>query len=106
MHPTRACITDDATSISIRNVLVLPLACVAGAVDAMSYMRLGQVLTAHMTGNTAFLGLALGQAEIGAAIRSSIALVGFLGGAWLGAWVTSRGQHGGNGRMLSPCPWR
>src|ERR687891_1242823 len=28
-----------ATSIPIRNVLVLLLACVAGAVDAMSYMR-------------------------------------------------------------------
>src|SRR5918996_2479828 len=84
-----------ATSITLRNGLVLLLACVAGSVDAVSYMSLGQVFTANMTGNTVLLGLALGQAESGAAIRSSIALVGFLGGASLGAWVTSRGQHGG-----------
>jgi uncharacterized membrane protein YoaK (UPF0700 family) len=96
VEPARTCITPTtATSITIRNVLVLLLACVAGVVDAVSYMRLGHVFTANMTGNTVLLGLALGQEESPAVIRSSMALVGFLGGASLGAWVTSRGQHGG-----------
>jgi uncharacterized membrane protein YoaK (UPF0700 family) len=70
---------------------------VAGAVDALSYMGLGQVLTANMTGNTVLLGLALGQAETSAAVRSSIALAGFLVGASLGASVTSRGPLGSMG---------
>jgi uncharacterized membrane protein YoaK (UPF0700 family) len=86
-----------APSTLVRDVLVLLLACVAGAVDALSYMGLGQVLTANMTGNTVLLGLALGQAETSAAVRSSIALAGFLVGASLGASVTSRGPLGSMG---------
>ena len=37
--------------------------------DAVSYLMLGRVFTANMTGNTVLLGLALvqGQAEIGRA---------------------------------------
>lgn len=89
-----------ATSMLVRDVLVLLLACVAGAVDALSYMGLGQVLTANMTGNTVLLGLALGQAETRAAARSSIALVGFLLGASLGASMTSRGQPGSMGSPM------
>lgn len=84
-----------ATSMTTHNVLVLLLACVAGAVDAISYMRLGHIFTANMTGNTVLLGLALGQAESRALLRSSMALVGFIGGASLGTWVTSRGDDGG-----------
>ena len=83
------------TSITLRNGLVLLLACVAGSVDAVSYMGLGHVFTANMTGNTVLLGMALGQAESRAVARSSMALMGFLAGAFLGAWVSNRGQHGG-----------
>jgi len=50
---------------AIRNVLLLLLACVAGSVDAVSYVGLGHVFTANMTGNTVLLGLALGHAEHG-----------------------------------------
>ncbi len=83
------------TSITLRNGLVLLLACVAGGVNAVSYMSLGHVFAANMTGNTVLLGLALGQAESQAVVRSSLALIGFLAGAFLGAWVSSRGQHSG-----------
>ena len=63
------------TSITLRNELVLLLACVAGSVDAVSYMGLGHVFTANMTGNTVLLGMALGQAESQAVARSSLALM-------------------------------
>jgi uncharacterized membrane protein YoaK (UPF0700 family) len=72
MDPTRAPAPPTATSITIRNVLVLLLACVAGSVDAVSYMSLGHVFTANMTGNTVLLGLALGQAESQAVARSGV----------------------------------
>jgi uncharacterized membrane protein YoaK (UPF0700 family) len=39
--------------------------------------------------------MALGQAESQAVARSSLALMGFLAGAFLGAWVSSRRQHSG-----------
>ena len=82
-----------ATSINVRNRLLLLLAWVAGGVDAISYLRLGGVFTANMTGNTVLLGLALGQLERQAAVRSSLALVGFLVGVALGAWTANRGRH-------------
>jgi len=50
-------------SITIRNMLLLLLACAAGAIDAISYLGLGRVFTANMTGNTVLLGLALVQAD-------------------------------------------
>jgi uncharacterized membrane protein YoaK (UPF0700 family) len=46
-----------------------------------------------MTGNTVLLGMALGQEHSQAAIRSSLALAGFLVGVACGAWTASRGRH-------------
>jgi uncharacterized membrane protein YoaK (UPF0700 family) len=66
------------------------LAVAAGCVDAVSFLGLGQVLTAAMTGNTVLLGLALGQAELQAALRSIVALLGFFAGALLGASIVER----------------
>jgi uncharacterized membrane protein YoaK (UPF0700 family) len=83
------------TSIATRNMLLLLLACAAGAADAVSYMELGRVFTANMTGNTVLLGLALVQAESQAALRSALALAGFLVGGALGAWIVERGEPGG-----------
>jgi uncharacterized membrane protein YoaK (UPF0700 family) len=70
------------------------LAVAAGCVDATSFLGLGQVLTAAMTGNTVLLGLALGQADAQAALRSAVALGGFVAGAFVGAVIVGRGAHG------------
>ena len=81
--------------VTIRNGLLLLLACAAGAIDAISYLGLGRVFTANMTGNTVLLGLALVQADRQEALRASLALVGFLGGGILGAWVVEKGPSAG-----------
>jgi uncharacterized membrane protein YoaK (UPF0700 family) len=73
-------------------VLLLLLTSTAGYVDAVSYLGLERVFTANMTGNTVLLGLALVQEDSQAAIRSGLALVGFVGGCVLGAWIVERGQ--------------
>ena len=65
-------------------VLVLT-AFAAGAVDAISYVGLGHVFTANMTGNTVLLGLALGQVQGLASVRSLAALAGFALGVMAGA---------------------
>lgn len=57
----------------------------AGAVDAISYVGLGHVFTANMTGNTVLLGLALGQVQGLASLRSLAALGGFVLGVAAGA---------------------
>ncbi len=82
-------------SIAIRNGLLLLLACTAGAIDAISYLGLGRIFTANMTGNTVLLGLAVVQADRPEALRASLALVGFLAGGTLGAWVVEKGPRGG-----------
>lgn len=84
-----------STQVVTRNALLLLLACAAGYVDAVSYMELERVFTANMTGNTVLLGLALGRVESEAAIRSGLALAGFLVGVAVGAWVVERGRRDG-----------
>jgi uncharacterized membrane protein YoaK (UPF0700 family) len=83
-----------STAIATRNTLLLLLACAGGAVDAVSYMELGRVFTANMTGNTVLLGLALVQADSHAIVRSALALAGFLIGGAVGAWIVERGRSG------------
>ena len=67
--------------------MLLVLTWAAGMVDAVSYLGLGHVFTAMMTGNTVLLGLALAQGEMLAAARSILALLGFALGVTLGAMV-------------------
>lgn len=62
----------------------------AGAVDAISYVGLGHVFTANMTGNTVLLGLALGQVQGLASLRSLAALAGFALGVMSGALLVER----------------
>jgi uncharacterized membrane protein YoaK (UPF0700 family) len=73
-----------------RNGLLLALAFAAGYIDALSYLSLGRVFTANMTGNTVLLGMALAQLNGEAAVRSGLALGGFLAGAALAAWLVER----------------
>ena len=68
------------------------LAWAAGIVDAVSYLGLGRVFTAMMTGNTVLLALAIGQGESMAVLRSALALAGFSVGAATGALIVSRGR--------------
>jgi uncharacterized membrane protein YoaK (UPF0700 family) len=70
--------------------MLLALTMVAGSVDAISYLGLGHVFTAMMTGNTVLLGLALAQREFLAAIRSVLALLGFAIGVFIGAAIVER----------------
>jgi uncharacterized membrane protein YoaK (UPF0700 family) len=76
---------------AFKNALVLLLTGAAGYVDAISYLALGRVFTANMTGNTVLLGLALVQGDTDGAGRALLALAGFLVGGALGAALAYRG---------------
>jgi uncharacterized membrane protein YoaK (UPF0700 family) len=65
------------------------LALAAGFVDAASFLGLGRVFTANMTGNTVLLTIALARGSGDAAARSLAALGGFCGGAALGVAMTA-----------------
>src|SRR3954447_25088048 len=57
---------------------------VTGLVDAVSYIGLGHVFTANMTGNIVLLGFALAGVPGLSASRSLTALAAFLVGAVIG----------------------
>jgi uncharacterized membrane protein YoaK (UPF0700 family) len=62
-------------------------------VDAASYLALGHVFTANMTGNTVLFGLALVQGDVNTVGRVALALVGFVVGGALGAWIAYLGPR-------------
>src|SRR2546421_12470316 len=64
--------------------LLLGLTVVTGLVDAVSYLALGHVFTANMTGNVVFLGFAAAGGKGLSAPRSGTAVVAFLLGAVIG----------------------
>jgi len=74
---------------------VLLLTGAAGYVDAISYLALGRVFTANMTGNTVLFGLAIVQGDGGAVVRTALALGAFIGGTAIGAWLVHRGESPG-----------
>jgi len=65
---------------------------VTGLVDAVSFLSLGHVFTANMTGNIVFLAFATAHVSGLSIARSLTALLAFLVGAILGGWVIARGS--------------
>jgi uncharacterized membrane protein YoaK (UPF0700 family) len=77
--------------------MMVALTFVTGVVDATSYLRLGHVFVANMTGNVVFLGFALAGASGLSADSSLIALGSFLLGALAGGWIGAhRADHRGH----------
>lgn len=68
---------------------LLALTAVTGLVDAVSYLRLGRVFVANMTGNIVFLGFSVDPHSGLSAPASLIAIGGFL----LGALAGGRAAH-------------
>lgn len=74
----------------LRDWLLVALAAIAGYADALSYMALGQVFVANVTGSTVLLGLNLAQEHGYFALRASVALGGFLLGVSVAALIVDR----------------
>jgi uncharacterized membrane protein YoaK (UPF0700 family) len=78
--------------------LLLTLTVVTGLVDATSYLKLGHVFVANMTGNVVFLGFGIAGAG-GISVWASLTalgsfLVGGVAGGRIGArWSSNRGRH-------------
>jgi uncharacterized membrane protein YoaK (UPF0700 family) len=68
---------------------LLTLTAVTGLVDAVSYLRLGRVFVANMTGNVVFLGFSVDSHSGLSAIASIVAVAGFI----LGALAGGRAAH-------------
>jgi uncharacterized membrane protein YoaK (UPF0700 family) len=56
------------TSVAARPRVAITLAAIAGWVDAVGFLVLFGLFTAHLSGNTARLGVELGQGNVGLAL--------------------------------------
>ena len=80
--------------------LLLVLTIVTGLVDAVSYLKLGHVFVANMTGNIVFLGFAIAGATDFSLPASLVAVGAFVAGALMGGRLgASEGKH--RGRLLA-----
>lgn len=76
--------------------LLIAMTVVTGLVDAFSYLVLGHVFVANMTGNVVFLGFAIAGAHGFSIPASLVALVSFGVGSVIGGRIASRfGGHRG-----------
>lgn len=79
-----------AAAASVRHpltVLLLALTFSTGLVDAVSYLGLGRVFSANMTGNIVLLGFGLAGGDDLPVVAPIVALVAFLAGAALGGML-------------------
>ena len=79
-------------------VSLLVLTVVTGVIDAVSYLGLGRIMTANMTGNVLFLAFALAGAPGLSARRALFSLFGFLAGAIAGGRIHIAMTASGNRR--------
>jgi uncharacterized membrane protein YoaK (UPF0700 family) len=82
--------------------LLVPVTVVTGLVDAFSYLELGRVFVANMTGNVVFLSFALGGTAGFLWWASLLAVFAFLAGALLGGRIThAAGGHRGRHLLIA-----
>ena len=73
--------------VCLRDVLLFALAVATGAIDAVSWLALGQVFSTFMTGNLVFIGIRAGGADGPDVPRALVALAAFGVGAFLAARI-------------------
>lgn len=92
---TKSAYDPETRGLRLVAVLLL-LTVVSGLIDAVSYLGLGHVFTANMTGNVVVLGFAAAGAPGFSVPHTSTSLVSFLVGAAAGGRVA--GRFGGGSR--------
>jgi uncharacterized membrane protein YoaK (UPF0700 family) len=81
---------------AVRDLLLVGLTVSSGAIDAISFLALGKVFTAFMTGNLVFLGLGVAGAAGGPDIlRVLIALAAFAAGVFGGTRIAEASKGSG-----------
>jgi uncharacterized membrane protein YoaK (UPF0700 family) len=77
----------------VRDALLLTLTAAAGSTDAVTYLGLGRIFTANMTGNLVLLGIAIAQGQLAGATRSIVAFAAFGLGMLVGIRATPGTQR-------------
>jgi uncharacterized membrane protein YoaK (UPF0700 family) len=77
-----------------RDVLLVVLTLTTGALDAVTFVRLGKVFSSVITGNLALLGIAVGDQQAALAQNAGLALAGYAAGVMLGALLAGTPEPG------------
>src|SRR5437660_12767131 len=80
-------IRDQAVGRRIRDLLLNALTVSSGAIDAISFLALGKVFSAFMTGNIAFLGLRLAGASGPGVVAIFSSMLAFAAGVFLSTQI-------------------
>src|ERR1700733_1274529 len=78
----------------VRDLLLAGLAVAAGSVDALSWLALGKVFSAFMTGNLVFIAVGLSSHDSALALHAAVAVGAFGAGAWATAAAMPRQDPG------------
>jgi uncharacterized membrane protein YoaK (UPF0700 family) len=77
-----------------RDTLLVVLTLTTGALDAVTFVRLGKVFSSVITGNLALLGIAAGNQEPALALDAGLALAGYAAGVMLGGLIAGTPEPG------------
>ena len=83
---------NQALELRIRDMLLNALAVSSGAVDAISFLALGKVFSAFMTGNIAFLGLRVAGAPAPGLVSIVVSMAAFAVGVYLSTLIVKRSK--------------
>ncbi len=100
MSATSNKILSDAGTSRALPIALFALTLSTGLIDAVSFIALGHVFTANMTGNIVFLAFAVGGARGLSAPRSGASLLAFMAGALYGGIVNVRHSGWTQARLL------
>src|SRR5438309_9956544 len=88
-------IHNQAVAHRIRDLLLNLLTVSSGAVDAISFLALGKVFSAFMTGNIAFLGLRVAGAPAPGAVAIVASVAAFAAGVYLSTRIVKPSEGSG-----------
>src|ERR1700674_3971627 len=88
-------IHDQAIELKLRDFLLNALTVSSGAVDAISFLALGKVFSAFMTGNIAFLGLRVAGATAPGAVAILVSMATFALGVILPTRIVKTSEGSG-----------
>src|SRR5947199_7838620 len=95
-HPTQlipGAWAAEPLKVRIRDLLLSALTVSSGAVDAISFLALGKVFSAFMTGNIAFLAFRVAGAGGPGAVAVLSSMVGFAVGVYVAARIVRRSDR-------------
>src|SRR6202162_3104810 len=84
------------SELSVRDVLLSALTVSSGAVDAISFLALGKVFSAFMTGNIAFFGLRVaGASSDPGGVAIFVSMAAFAVGVYLSTRIVKTSETSG-----------